>query len=268
MLNLTEQSSGAWIFVNEYPDGVNERFDEILELFDTSRAAVVEEELKTLLLVCPDHIDALHHLAILFSHTGRNFESYLCLREAARVGLLAIPPQFSWLTGRIEWGYLPNRPFMRAYHALGLCLLKEHGPAAAIDIFARLVSVNPNDNLGARSLLMQCSLGIADWNRALSLAQNYPNDSGPDITYSKVVALLQLELLEEASEGIKNAVQLGPNVAKELLKTRHVRPKSQMPGFITSGGEDQAFDYWERNRSFWSSGTEALKLLKSTMAKR
>jgi tetratricopeptide (TPR) repeat protein len=257
MLTLEENPFSEWIFVHEPPDGTEQQLDECLELFNTGEFQEAEEGLRDLLLVCPDHIDALHHLALVFESTGRDFDAYLCTREAVRIGIEAMPSRFSWLTGRILWGHLANRPFMRAYHSLGLHLLRSQGAERALEIFARLVSINPNDNLGARYLLMQCFLDLADWSSAATLALRYPDDVGPDIAYSKVIALLHLGHEEKALESLKTAIRHSPNVAEELLKLQHFRPKTKYLGFV----DNEAFDYWECNRLHWSSSSEAFKLL-------
>jgi tetratricopeptide (TPR) repeat protein len=267
MNSLLEISPNVWVFDGCNPDDSNETFDAALELFDVGNFNEAESKLRGLLLVHPEHIDALHILALLYAQTGRQFESYLCAREAVRIGLDSFPPSFSWLTSRLNWGHLENRPFMRAYHGLGVTLLRDRGCKVAIEIFARLVAVNPNDNLGARYVLMQCHLGLADWQAALALSQRYPDDIGPDITYSKAVALANLGRSEEALNCLNLALQYRPNVAKELLKSRHVRPKSEFPGSMTIGGAEEAFDYWERNGIHWTSGAEVMTLLKKIVPK-
>jgi len=40
-------------------------------------------------------------------------------------------------------------------------------------------------------------------------------------------------------------------VAKELLKKRHIPPKSLDPDRYTVGGDDEAFYYWERSGILW-----------------
>jgi len=267
MITFIEESPNSWVFHHNFPEGVEESLDNAIDCFQAGNLDEAEETLRKLLLVCPYYIDALHHLALVFSDFGLELESYLCSREAVRIGLEAIPSQFSWLTSRMLWGHLENRPFMRAYYALGLSILNNQGAASAIDIFARLVSVNPNDNLGCRYNLMQGYLDLNEWQAALNLSQLYCNDTGPDIVYSKVVALFQLDREEEAIAALTLIINHYPNVAKELVKTKHSPPKSSHPGFITLGGEDEAYDYWQRNRKHWASSTTAYKTLKNILKK-
>lgn len=262
MISFIEESPGLWIFRHDYPEGADNELDASLDLLDAGKLASAEQRLRKLLLVCPEHIDALHHLALIFSRTGRELEAFFCCREAVRVGLEAIPRQFSWLTGRMLWGFLENRPFMRAYHFLGLQLSATQGPAKAREIFARLASVNPDDNLGARYLLMECHLDLADWEAALALAHQYPHDSSAEFLYSKIVALVQLEREDEAIDSILSALQYAPKVAEELLKTRHIRPKEKAPSYVETGSSDEAFTYWERNKRHWSKSSPAFLLLR------
>ena len=265
MPRLIEESPNSWIFHHELPEGSDHSLDVALDQFHIGNLDEAANRLRKLLLVCPEHIDALHHLALIFSKSDLDLESYLCTREAVRFGLEAFPPKFSWLTSQLSWGYIQNRPFMRAYYALGLLILKSRSAAAAIEIFARLVAVNSNDNLGARYILMRCHLDLAEWQSAKSLSQRYSEDIGPDIAYSKVVALLQLGQDEEAMMALKSAVQHSPNIASELVKAKHPRPESRHQGYITSGGEDEAFDYWENNRLHWARNSKALMALKKLL---
>ncbi|MBL1266049.1 tetratricopeptide repeat protein [Methylomonas sp. MS20] len=267
MIKLIEESPNTWVFRHNLPEGAEDSFDDAVELYTSGNLVEAEETLRKLLFVCPHYIDALHHLALIFSEDELDLEAYLCWREAVRIGLEAIPSNFSWQTSHMNWLELDNRPFMRAYHALGLSLLENRGSAAAIEIFARLVSVNQNDNLGCRYHLMQCYLNLNEWRSALNLSVQYSTDTGPDIVFSKVIALLQLDQEDDAIDVLTVAIEQYPNIAKELIKTKHSEPKSKHKGFLTLGGEDEAYDYWQRNRIHWASSTMAYKILKRLVAK-
>lgn len=258
---LQEESANSWAFDNDYPEGTETLFEEALTCWDDGNEEQTEALFKSLLLVVPNHIDALHHLAMLFASQGLELEAYLSVREAVRIGLEGIPAEFSWHTGQMLWGHLDNRPFLRAYYALGLHLQAHQGAAKAAEVFTRLVSVNPNDNLGARYVLMQTLLDMGDWTKAAILSRSYPEDIGPDIAYSGPIALLHLGEMENAKIGLERAVSTNRRVAMELLKTRHARPASEHPGYMSIGGAEEAFDYWERNRTHWARDSEALHLL-------
>ncbi|WP_147473972.1 tetratricopeptide repeat protein [Allofranklinella schreckenbergeri] len=254
MLTCTEVFPNSWRMDCERPDQAEQAFEAAMELWEDGQRRQAEQALWTLLKTCPDDLDVWHQLGLMQVAQKRPQQAYLCWREAVRLGQAALPPSFSWLRSRLEWGFFENRAFLRACHALALALLEQkHGDGAmaeAMEILARLVSVCPNDNLGARYVLMGCYLETEDWQAAVELSQRYPEDCGPDMAYSKVVALLQLARDEEAEQSLLQALRYGPNVAVELLKSRHVRPKREelFAGYMQVGGADEAFDYWQRNK--------------------
>ncbi len=262
MHRLVETQPRNWTFVSEYPAGGDERFDSIVDDFQSGDFANATVKIRGLLLVCPDHIDAIHHLSMLLENEGKHFESYLCSREAVRISLSAVPKEFCWITNRIQWGHFCNRPFLRALHGLACVLKKQGNVHEATEIFARLVSVCPNDNLGARSVLVNCFLHLGAWEAALGLCERYRDDVDPNLAYAKVVALLELHRSEKAELELVKAIRISPAVAAELLKSKHTRPKSNNPDFISVGGADEAFSYWEDNHMYWHTKTEAYALLK------
>jgi len=179
-----------------------------------------------------------------------------------RLGLDALPRKFSWNNSLLEWGHLENRPFLRAYFSLGLRLFEQGNVGEAQQIFTRLLSVNPNDNQGARYLLLECLLALENWQEVLRLIHQYSDERSPDMAYAKVLALLGQGEDVQAQQCLRDAVNAHPHVARELLKSRHVRPESRIPGAIMVGGDDEAFHYWERNKSYWAKDTNAYALLK------
>jgi hypothetical protein len=64
-----------------------------------------------------------------------------------RIGELSLPPNFA---GVLVWGHIYNRPFLRCLHGYGLCLWRLGKLGEAQEVFERLLSLNPNDNQGAR----------------------------------------------------------------------------------------------------------------------
>ena len=69
---------------------------------------------------------------------------------------LSLPTDFD---GVLEWGLLYNRPFLRCLHGLGLCRWRLGRFAEAERVFLRLLSLSPNDNLGARFNLADVRAG-------------------------------------------------------------------------------------------------------------
>jgi len=267
MLKLENIGQDEWCFHSSCPDDLQMSFYDAMEEMDAGHLVAAEARLRQIIQQFPEHIDAWHHLSLILTQTGDDILAWACTREAARLGLDVIPKAFSWNTSRLEWGFLENRPFMRAYFSLGLHLREREDVHAAKEVFSRLLAVNPNDNQGARYLLLECDLTLQDWKGVLRVVDEYRDDSAPDIEYAHALALLGLGKENKARQCLQKAICYHPKVARELLKSRHVRPKSSHPGYITCGGADEAFAYWERNKAHWAKDTRAYALLKELNAR-
>ena len=68
-------------------------------------------------------------------------------RSASCIGEFSFPPDFH---GLLRWGHIYNRPFLRCLHGYGLCLWRMGRLQQARQVFERILSLNPNDNQGAR----------------------------------------------------------------------------------------------------------------------
>lgn len=113
-----------WEFADNLIDlSVHEELDQAIDLWHQDKHGAAESILKKIISKNPYHIDA-YHLSLIMEEVERDFEAYLCCREAVRIGLSVIPDEFSWKSSMLPWINLDNRPFLRAYHNLGLWLEK------------------------------------------------------------------------------------------------------------------------------------------------
>lgn len=85
------------------------------------------------------------------------------------------------------------------------------------------------------------------------------------IVYGRPLALYQLGQVEQAESALLDAISTYPLIAKELLKQKHVAPKSMQPGVVTVGGVDQAFEYWKTHGQHWKNTPGALDLVRRCM---
>lgn len=263
MAKVREFAPGEWCFDDERGDATSgDLLDEAYEALNDGDIDAASDAFRTILSVQPQHLDALHHLSIAHHRSGRNPEARALAKEAASIGLDALPREFSWNTSQLSWGHLSNRPFLRAYHNHALWLDRMGDLRAAEQIYARLVAVCPNDNLGVRCLLMQCFLRRSDWIAATRLADAYPDDTSPDILYSAALVSHETGNTDRAAELLKAAYAAKPNVGKELLKSKHAEPPpSLIPGSVTSGGADEAYFYWLDNGEYWKRNGDLMLML-------
>ena len=265
-MKLVEIDRNDWIFQDPtITDEIDDKLDEALDIWRAGYTERAENMLRAVVEECPNHIDALHHLSLIYKEQGRELEAYVFCQAAVSIGLHAIPRKFKWDNSRVTWGFWENRPFMRAYHNLGLWHFHSDRYDNAIEIFERLLSVNWNDNLGVRYLLPVCWFEKNELSAILDLCSQYPDDVGPGILYSKALALARLGRDEDARAVLEYCVVELPLVGKELLKKRHPKPKSRIEGRITMGGPDEAYEYWRYFGKYWSTSESAMNLLRQVM---
>jgi tetratricopeptide (TPR) repeat protein len=141
-----EMDPVAW---GEFPDA-NDIDDNpagaAIDLAEAGEVAAARELLMDMLLRDLRCIDAHAHLGNLeFERSPAR--AMLHYEIGIQIGELSLPPNFD---GVLLWGHVYNRPFLRCLYNYGLCLWRQKREPAAQVVFERILSLNPNDNQGAR----------------------------------------------------------------------------------------------------------------------
>jgi tetratricopeptide (TPR) repeat protein len=263
MLKLSRMAPHEWEFV--YPDmygNVMDEFNTGCEFyFDEGNLDEAERVFRGVLAQMPDHLDAIHHLAMVLSERNQIEQAHDLWDQAVRIGRKAFPQDFKPGTDRLEWGCLENRPFLRCLHGLALARYEEEEVEEALSLFQELLSLNPNDNQGVRAMAEGALFNLGRWEDALKITEQYRDDGMPEILYGRALALFKLGRRPEATIALKEAVEYLPLVRKELLKKRHRLPRTARPDRVTLGGADEAYYYWEQWGQFWGEDPEALEWL-------
>ncbi len=227
----------------------SELFDKFYYAEELSDPELASQELNNIIRQDPQFIDAYNSLG-WWEIDSENYGNAKGLFEKAfRTGNGVIPKDFS---GRIIWGFIDNRPFLRSMKGLGLCHLFTNDFGKALQIFNKILGYNPSDNQGIRALAIHCNLALGGFDAVLEICSRYPEDTLPDTLYGKVIAYYRLNKMPKAREALNEAIDYCPLVAKELARRRHKRIESEFPGSVTSGGADEAYDYWERLGQYWT----------------
>jgi len=263
MLKLTRVAPHEWEFV--YPDIYDNLMDEFnagCELYEQGDLDAAERAFRQVLARMPDHLDAIHHLAMVLSEGNPPDQSHDLWDQAVRIGRKAFPQDFKPGRDRLEWGWLENRPFLRCLHGLALARYEEEEVEEALRLFQELLSLNPNDNQGVRAMAEGALFKLGRLEDALKITEQYPDDVMSETLYGRALALFKLGRRREATIALKEAVEYLPLVRKELLKTRHRLPRTARPDRVTVGGADEAYYYWEHMGQFWEEDPEALEWLR------
>ena len=148
MLKLSQKGKGNWEFV--YPDiygSLRDEFHRGCELYEDGKLDEAEAVFRAVLAQMPDHLDAIHHLAIVQSERQLLGEALDLWNQAVSLGRKAFPKDFRIGKGRLEWGWLDNRPFLRCLHGLALAVYERGEIQEALKLFQELLSLKPSDNV-------------------------------------------------------------------------------------------------------------------------
>ena len=80
------------------------------ESFKEGNLLEAEKTFKSALAQMPDHLDAIHHLAMVQSKQGLVTQARFLWEQSVHIGHKAFPPEFEQGQDRLEWGWLDNRP--------------------------------------------------------------------------------------------------------------------------------------------------------------
>jgi tetratricopeptide (TPR) repeat protein len=263
---LVETCPNDWRF--DFPrvgEIANRTFDVALQHLYEENFSEVIAILTPLVSAYPEFIDAHHHLALALRREGQADKAYDVWKAAAALGLDLLPPDFHLGRDQLIWGFEDNRPFLRAYLGLGIEHQRRGLVGEALSVFQNLLYLNPNDNQGVRLLVVECFFRLRRAVDILRLCEQYDDDVNPDLLYGRVLALHQLVRKKEALAALAEAIRCRPLVAEELTKRTHRAPRDSHPGYVTMGGADEAFSYWQRAGEFWTRTPGALALVRKKL---
>lgn len=270
-LALQQMGEHEWRFLFPRLDGdVYEEFHAALELMDAGDYGQVLDLLRRLLKKFPEFIDARHHLALVLKQSDSRLDFLASdeWRKAVATGLAVLPPEFVIGRDLLEWGWLENRPFLRAYNGLALDVMQRGQTGEALAIWQDLLDLNPNDNQGVRSLVVHGFFARRRPVEVLAVCDRYPDEGMPALLFGRVLALLMLGRKREAAAALVEAGNHRPLVAKELMKKTHHAPRDLYPGCVTMGGADEAFYYWREAGEYWKRTPGALAFVRKTLGKK
>lgn len=266
MLKLSRVAPHEWEFV--YPDiyaDLMHEFHAGCELYEEGDLDEAERVFRAVLTQMPDHLDALHHLALVLSERNLLDEARDLWEQDVRIGHKAFPQDFELGRDRLEWGWLENRPFLRCLHGLALVRYNDGEMEEVLRLFQELLSLNPNDNQGVRAMAEEALFKLGRFEDVLKITEQYPNDIMPETLYGRALALFKLGQRQEATLALQEAIDNLPLVGKELLKAKHRLPRTARPDMVTVGGADEAYYYWEHWGQFWEEDPKALEWLREIM---
>jgi tetratricopeptide (TPR) repeat protein len=157
------------------------------------------------------------------------------------------------------WGILETRPYMRALHGMGLTVWKQGRLEEAIDIFQKMLNLNPNDNQGARYLVGPVYHQMGNLEEAIRWYHR--NGDDPQNLYNYGLALIQQNKLDKAARILIFAIFSNPYAAPMLLGEK--LPKSDWWHDTSWAEPEYAEDYVSEYRSWWEKEKLPLVFLRA-----
>jgi tetratricopeptide (TPR) repeat protein len=162
----------------------------------------------------------------------------------------------------LPWIIARNRPALRGLMRSVQWRLARKEPERAMATAEKLLELNRDDHHGLRLLLVNEYLRSGSDEKALALAEQYPDDIAPETRFGAVLALVRLKRMPEAERALQEARADLPKTAQYLLPARIRRPRI-VQGRIEAGGDDQAWLYRDEMRTVWQQTPGALEWLRA-----
>ena len=244
----------------------HQSFCDALDTWHLGDPKTAERDLLVLVADLPEFIDAHHHLAMIQEELDKESDAIHRWETVCGHVLDLLPDDFYFGRDQLPWPVLENRPFLRAYHALGLSFMAMAEYRSAIGVFNDLLDLDSGDHQGARALAIDMHFRLRRPFDVLSVCARFPDDVMGETLYGRVLAWLQIGYLDEATQALGTAHGFLPRIAKELTKKSHRRPKILYPGRVIVGGADEAYYYWQEQGRYWRSTPGAIAFVGTFLA--
>jgi len=207
------------------------------------------------LRIYPDSADAWNILAEESSSPEEALEYY---RKGMEAGKKHLGRKFFRENRGLFWGILKTRPFMRAKFGFAHTLHKSGRHREAIREYKELLELNPNDNQGARYLLVLAYLELKEYGAADKLMnQTYADDISAEFNYNRLLTEYGMRGITPALNRLfRQAVHYNPHIPEFLTGKKRLPRK--MPERIVVGDTTEAAAYAGDHLHLWRERPELL----------
>lgn len=184
-----------------------------------------------------------------------------CMRPILERAVAILEQALSGSTSpRVAWSIGVNRPALRSLVRLYGLETRAGDESRAAAHAQRLLELNPEDNHGMRTIVINALLKAGHDEGALGVCARFPDDLFPEVAYGRALALFRLKRLEEATVALRQAIMELPKVPRYLLADKIRKPKLHDLG-VMPRGDDQAWYYREDMRGTWQQTPQAIAWL-------
>jgi tetratricopeptide (TPR) repeat protein len=249
---------GLFVYLDEQ---IQPLLNEFYDLMDAHQSGQINDkqyadELNRLIGLEPDFIDLHSHLSFLFLEQNNPKKALSAAMSGIAIGDRLIPDSFS---GVIEWGYVDNRPYLRALQGAVLANVRLRRHKDASVLIDKLLTINPNDNQGMRYILGSELLRAGDRERAASIFDKCSNY--PPYHYEQALLHILNKDWVKAATVLRRGFAANRYIAEMLCGNLSPQPLAIWHG--TNLAEPEiASEYLEMYGNLWFSNPEALKFIR------
>jgi tetratricopeptide (TPR) repeat protein len=225
-----------------------EEFDGVLDAHEMRQLADKQyvSALERLLVVAPDFVDVHAHLANHWHRQGKPKKALDAAMAGLSIANRLIPEGFN---GRIEWGHIENRPYLRAMHIALLSYMRLRRHADAVTIIDLMLARNPNDNQGVRYLLGSEAMRAGDHDRARTVF-NEEASSYPPYFFELALSYIIKGEWVAAATALRRGFNANPYIAEVLGGNPNPAPLAIWHG-TTLAEPEIAVDYVQMYGALW-----------------
>jgi len=202
----------------------------------------------------PDCVDAMVLLNSLDARTPE--QAIEGLQNAVAAGERSLGANFARDNKGQFWLIVETRPYMRALGELANMLRGQGRHAEAINIYEKILELNPNDNQDVRDSLLGLYLATGDFKSAGKILQKFQQDATANLAWARV--------LERFLSGDKQAAKRTLKIARNknhfvelFMGGKKAVPRS-LPLQYEPGSEDEAILCVDMLASAWAAHPEAV----------
>jgi tetratricopeptide (TPR) repeat protein len=161
------------------------------------------------------------------------------------------------------WGLLETRPFMRALQGYGRFLYDGGQKEEAIEAYSYMLELNPNDNQGARFVLLPWLIIAGQFQKARKLLSQYDSCIANMIYDTLLLDIVEKKNDARIKKSYVSAMDSNSHITALLLRKKKL-PQT-IPDNFSLGSIDEAVVYItdEFGLELWHAYPDALKTLAS-----
>jgi tetratricopeptide (TPR) repeat protein len=213
--------------------------------------------------VCPDCADAYNVLAELERDEGKAADLY---KKAVDAGRRALGEKTFQEDAGHFWGIVEPRPYMRALHGLAEVEWYRGRTAESVGLLLEMLRLNPNDNQGARDLVVPRLIEIGRDPEAVAIMKRCKQEGSTAGVYNRL--LLDLRKDGDSARARKQLVKglrTNPHVVAYLFGVERI-PK-RLPDSYAPGSPEEAVLYVLSAHGAWKASSGAFEWLAQAASK-